>query len=357
MDELSMCIWGKTFWAIEKDPGGRPREIWWMKGSRVRPVPDSKKYLRGFLYESTLGGQDIRFEPDEVVWFRYPHPLDEYGSLSPIVAARLAADTSSAMMRSNRALHDQGLQIAGIVAPRDKRIQFTPEQATQLESDLQRRFAGADKAHRWAVLRYEAEFKPVNISPKDAEFVNGLGLTGRMIYNAFGVPSALLNDLEHATLANVRELQTALWEHALVPDLGLRAGDIREQFLPMFGRHGVETADHCAFDFGGVTALQKALSETWDRDRQAMDSGALTINEWRRRQGMPPVPWGDVWWAPVNKSAVTDASSRPQGDTSPTKVPAERADEGDVVDGEVVQEQQLRGMRRLLAELERGGSA
>lgn len=324
MDELSMCVFGESVWAIEKDSFGQPKEIWWLKPSRVKPVPDSDDYLSGFLYESNVNGRVLHFEPDEIVWFRYPNPLDEYSALSPVSGARLAADTASAMMKANRNLHSQGLQIAGVLSPKGDKVQFTKEQAEELGDDLQRRFSGADKAHKWAVLRYEAEFRPVNISPKDAEFILGLGLTARQIYNSLGVPSPLLNDLEHATLANLRELTVVLWEHALVPDLRLRGGELREQFLPMFGkgRRGGALPNHVEHDLTGVTALQKSKGEAWDRDRQALESGAITINEWRRRQGLPPVPWGDVWWAPVNKAAVTDANSKPQGDTSPTVLPA-----------------------------------
>lgn len=324
MDELSRCIFGETVWAIEKKPSGEPAEIWWLKASRVKPIPDEENYLAGFLYESNVDNLVIKFEVDEIVWQRYPNLLDEFSALSPVAAARLAADTASAMMKANRNLHKDGLQIAGIVAPKGDRVQYTPEQAAKLEEDLHRRFAGVDKRHRWAVLRYEAEFKPVNITPKDAEFILGLGLTARQIHNAYGIPSPLLNDLEHATLANLRELTTVLWEHGLVPDLGLEADELREQYLPMFKpRRGSELPDHVEHDLSGVAALQKSKSEVWDRDRQAMDVGGLTINEWRKKQGLPPVPWGDVWWAPVNKSAVVDANSKPQGDTSPTDLPTD----------------------------------
>src|SRR5688572_26236530 len=34
MDELSMCLWGESYWAVERK-NGKPSEIWWMKPSRV----------------------------------------------------------------------------------------------------------------------------------------------------------------------------------------------------------------------------------------------------------------------------------------------------------------------------------
>jgi len=330
MDELSMCLWGESFWAVEGAEQGQPQEIWWCKPTQMRPVPDKKNYLAGFLYLPLTGGPPIGFRPDEVVWFRYPNPLDEFQSLSPLAAARLAADTGKAMMTSNNNLFANGLQAGGLVMPDSARqVTYTPKQAEELEVLLDRRLKGVDKAHRWAVLRFEAKMQSLAVSPKDAEFVQGLSLTARQVWNAYGIPAPLLNDLAHATLANTREFERLLWVHALKPDAMLRADEIREQFLPMFGRRPgpPSTPDHAEYDFGDVAALSFAESETWDRERGQIEIGALTQNEWRKRHGHPPVPWGDVWWAPVNKSAVSKAASEPQGDTSPTgeEVDAEEA--------------------------------
>jgi HK97 family phage portal protein len=316
MDEMSMGVWGETAWAVERN-ARTPAELWWLKPSRLRPVPHERKYLSGFLYEAATG-ELIPFEPDEVVWFRYPNPIDEFSALSPLAAARLAADTGKDMMRANRELFKHGLMAGGMVVPDTDKVTFSPEQAAELEQLLEDRFKGVNRAHRWSVLRYEAQFRGMNVTPKDAEFVLGLGLTLKQVANAYGIPTPLLNELEHATLANAREFQTILWAHSLKPDAQLRAGDIREQYLPLFKRRPGPPAapDWVEFDFSGVPALNESESATWDRERQAIESGAMTINEWRKRKGMPPVKWGDVYWAPVNKAPVKDGKP-PKPSTPP----------------------------------------
>lgn len=317
MDELAMCLWGESFWAVERDRSGQPIEIWWLKPSRVRPVPHVSDYLTEFVYEPVHGGDLIRFRADEIVWHRYPNPLDEFSALSPLAAARLGAETASAMMKANRNMFKQGLHMGGVITPDTDKVTFSPEQAEDLSKMLDKRFKGVDNAHRWAVLRYEAKFQSMQVSQKDAEFVEGLNLTLRQVANAYGIPVPLLNEMSHATLANAREYERLLWTHALVPDSQLRAEEIVEQFLPMFRRRRAGWAE---FDYSKIAALQESETDQWTRESQAIERGALLINEWRKSKGMPPVPWGDVWWAPVNKSAVTDASSAPEGDTSPTTV-------------------------------------
>lgn len=323
MDELSLCLWGQSFWAIEKDQFGTPREIWWLKPSRVRVVPDAKGYIRGYIYEPANGGPPIAFLPDEIIWFRYPNPLDEFSPLSPLVAAQRAAETGSAMLDSNRNLFDKGLQIGGFVVPSSDVKTFTKEQADDLETFLDNRFRGAKNAHKWAVMRFEAQFKAAEVSPKDAEFAQGMNLTLRRVCNVYGVPSPLLNDLEFSTLANLRELHQFLWADTLVPDAELRQEEITEQLLPMFSGRPL----HAEFDFSSVSALQESTTSVWDRERQQIEVGSLRINEWREKYGLPPVPWGNAWWAPVNKSAVNGATATPQATTPTEEVQTDQAEE------------------------------
>lgn len=307
MTEICMGLWGESMWVVNRGASGmgQPREIWWVKPDRMHPVPDANNYLKGFLYEPVDGSEPIAFKSSEVVWHRYPNPLDEFAGLSPLAAARLDADTANAMMTSNRRLFTNGLQVGGLMYPKGEKVTFSQEQAEELEHSLERRLKGADKSHRWSVLRFEAGItQPV--SPKDAEFLGGLNVTFKRAARAYGVSTVLLNDTEHATLTNVREYQKALWEHTLVPDSKFYADELIEQFLPMFrvGRGSPNEPDHLEFDYSSVPALQESASAVWDRERQAIEIGGLKINEWRRRHGLPDVPWGDVFWAPVNKVPV-----------------------------------------------------
>lgn len=309
--ELTMCIWGEAFWAVNKTASGVPAEIYWMRPDRVKPIPDPDTWLKGFIYTGS-SGQSVAFAADEVIWFRYPNPLDQYAGLSPLAAARLAADVASDAMKANRKMQQQGMTLGGFVVPKTHSNQrvapFSTEQAQDLEKTIGRQFTGSKNAHRWGVLRFDAEFHSMSVSPKDAEFVEGLNLTFRQICRVYGVPSPLVFDLEHATLTNVRELQKVYWEHAGVPEANFYAYDLEEQWLPMFPRRKV---NHLAWDFTQVPALQESESAVWQRDRQQIEVGARTINEVRLERGLPPVAWGDVWWAPVNKAPVSDVEAEP----------------------------------------------
>jgi HK97 family phage portal protein len=308
MDELAMGLWGETYWALQPPSSKSPLgEIWWLKPSNVRPVPHASDYLDGYWYWPSQGMSPIHFNNDEIIWFRYPNPIDQFSALSPLAAARLAADTAKSMMTANGKMFEQGMNLAGIITPPDGKV-FTPAQAGDLERHLKSKFVGPQNAHRWAVLRNEAKFQQMSMSAKDAEFIAGMNMTFRQVCRAYGLQPALHGDLEQASPGDTAALERVEWSRALAPDAKFRAEEIREQYLPLFKRDKGSRGypDHCEFDFSQVPALQESASAVWDRDMQALERGGLTLNEWRERQGLPAVDWGDAPWLPLNKAQFID---------------------------------------------------
>ncbi len=97
--EIYLNLWGSAYWAIERDEHGQP-EIWPLRPDRVTIVPDRHKYIRGFIYNGRNG--QVAYTPDEIVWFRYFNPLEEYAGLSPIAPVRMSADMAQDSLRFNR---------------------------------------------------------------------------------------------------------------------------------------------------------------------------------------------------------------------------------------------------------------
>ncbi len=312
MSELSLCLWGETFWFLERGASGRqpPSEIWWGRSDYVSVYPDTANYVRAFGFHP-YGIPEQLWTPDEVIWIRYPNPANEFEGLSPLAAARLAADYSSAAMKSNRNLFANGMQLGGVVSPKGSgsgTALYTPEQAKELEEQLARRFQGVDKAHRWGVLRFEADFKNVSFTPAEAEFLGGLKWSLEDICRAYKVPIDLIGG--ERTYENYAAAQRAMWEQCVLPEAALIAAEINEQLLPLFPGAGVDEVQFVTDEIG---VLQEGENDRWMRAREQISAGAITINEWRAEMGLSPVAWGDVWWAPMSLSPITDESRELQG--------------------------------------------
>lgn len=312
MTELCLCLWGKAYWFLERGDSatGTPQEIWWARPDRVRVVPDPQNYISHFLYRPANGGQDIRFERSETVWFRYPNPLDEFEGLSPIAAARVSAEYGTAAMQSNRNLMRNGALMGGYVMP-PKGQEFSKETADDLEFDLDRRFRGVDRAHRWAVLRYEAQINNMAMSQRDAEFIKGYNLSLEDVCRAYSVPLDLIGG--QRTYANVDAAMSAVWVQCIQPEGQFIADELTEQLLPMFKGE----ADFALFDYSDLSVLQEDRGKLIEGIIKLAAIG-VPLNK-LLTEFMPSLlpkedqgyKWGDVWWAPNSLLPVESAESKP----------------------------------------------
>ena len=291
MSELSLCLWGSAYWFMDRGgKGGEPREIWWARPDKVKVVSHPTNYISHFEYD--IGsGQVMKFSREETLWLRYPNPIDEYAGLSPLAAARIAADTSTNAMRSNAKMFENGMQVAGVVSPKIGE-QWTDQQALDISESIQRRLVGPNRAHRWVVLKRETQFQPLSISAKDAEYIAALNWSFETVCRVYGLSPDLLGG--KTTFSNSAEARMALWEDTMKPECSFFADEITEQLLPLFPGQ----ADIAEFDLTTVGVLQEAELSKWSRWKEQIEKGAKTVNEYRVSIGDDPLLWGDDWYSP-----------------------------------------------------------
>jgi len=301
--ELCMSIWGEAYVTVERSGRGKPAELWPIKPTLMTPVTHPTDFISGYLFHPPSGAAPVPFAADEVIWVAYPNPNDWYAALPPMGAARLAADIASAAQKANRNMFVQGMLGGGFVFPPENQT-FTKEQADDLENRMDVRFRGVDKAHRWAVMQHEFQLKGMSITPKDAEFIQGLNVAFRQVCRAIGMPPSLVGDSEFATLANLRVYERLFWEQTGEYESDFLAAEFTRQLAPSFAN-----VASVGLDLSDVVALQEDEDSKWAREKDQITGGALTINEWRQDNGLDEVDWGDVWWAPATLLPVSSEQS------------------------------------------------
>jgi HK97 family phage portal protein len=285
MTEQSLCLWGVNFWALDRGNSGRmpPRAIWWMRPDRVNVYPSVDNYIDRFGYEPISGGPEQFFQPSEIFWLRKPNPIDEFAGLSPLAAARLAADTANSAQKANNNLFRQGVQLGGIISPKAGQPMLTQEQGEQLQNQFNRKFTGSENAHRWAVMKLDMQFQSMQMTPKDAEYLGALNWSLEEICRAYGVPLDLVGG--QRTYANAKEARYAMWEDTMVPELRFIATELTEQLLPMFPGQ----ADIAEFDTSTVEVLQESTDEKHARARENFKVGGMTVNRFMEIIGEEPL--------------------------------------------------------------------
>lgn len=285
--ETYLCLWGAAFWYLVRGERGEIKEIWALRPDRVRVVREGARYVAGFVY--TESGRDFPLLPEEVTWFRYFNPLDEFAGLSPLAPARLTADMGLDALRFNREFFRNGAQPQDLIFR--ARGPVTDDQVNDFYKRLEQRFTGPARANRPIVTGEGWDVQRLGLNQRDMEWVAGLRWSLEGIARVYGVPLPMLEDFSHATLNNMREARRLFWEKTVVPELMFLQGEINEGLLPKLGPAAQGLV--VTFDMSVIEGLGESDAERTERQVRLVDAGILTVNEVRRERNLPPVAWGE----------------------------------------------------------------
>ena len=281
--ETYLSLWGSAFWALEPDDEGR-WEIWPLRPDRMRVLPDRHRYVKGYVYMGVTG--PVPYTRDEVVWFRYFNPMDEYAGLSPMAPLRLSADMGADAMRFNRNFFRNSAQPDVIFTTEEG---MTDDEVEDFYQRWDRRFRGPGNAHRPAIASFIKDIKTLGFTHREMEFVQGLRWSLEDVSRTFGVPMPLLSDYQNATFANINTAERIFWRNTMIPEMKFLEDQINEKLLPTLGYPGVKVE----FDLADIEALKEDENDRANREALLLDRGVITINEVRRSRNLPDVSWGD----------------------------------------------------------------
>ncbi|MFW6174211.1 MAG: phage portal protein [Chloroflexota bacterium] len=286
--ETYLALWGAAYWGLERDGTGTVTEIWPLRPDRVRVLPDSRRYVRGYVFDTGAGR--VSYLPEEMVWFRSFNPMDEFSGLSAVAPSRASVDMAGSALLFNRAFFHNSATPSDLAITTEETP--TDEEVHEFYARWESRFGGAGRSHRPVLLSRGMDAKRLGLSHRDMEFIEGLRWAVEEVSRAFGVPKAMLGDLEDATLSNIRTEEQFLWRNTIVPELGLLEDAVNRTLSPLFGQGAGETLE-ARFDLSAIEALQESEGERVERQVKLLEAGVLTVNEARAERGLPPVEWGD----------------------------------------------------------------
>ena len=283
--ETYLGLWGSAYWGLERDAQGQVSEIWPLRPDKTRVIPDTERYIKGFVYVGQ-GQRLIPYVPEDIVWIHYFNPLDEYAGLSPIAPLRLSADMGLDALRASRNnLSNEstpGLFVETTDTPTDDEVKEFYER-------WEARFKGVDKVRRPVLLSGGMKAANLGFSPKDMEYVQSLRWSLEDVARVYGIPKAMLGDIERITFSNFQTARKVLWEDTIVPQLIFYQEALQQMLLPNFS----DPALTVEFDLTVVEALRENENDKAQRRQVYVNTGILTINEVRQEMNLPPVEWGD----------------------------------------------------------------
>ena len=230
---------GEAYWYLVKGRRlGDIREIWPIPSQYVRPIRGEtlSEWITGWKYER--GNQQAELSTDEVIDFRFPSPIDQYGGHSIVKGVADAIFVYKKMYEFEEALFANKARTGGLL---ESSIDISQAEVNRLRTEWDQKYAGASQAGRTGILPPGIKFVKDTMTPEELSFPVGKRITREEIHMGFSQPPALWD--KTAIRANV---EAALYFHAkfgILPRLRKLEEKLNEQLLPQF-----DEKLFCAFD-------------------------------------------------------------------------------------------------------------
>lgn len=234
---------GNAYWWLNRSSeNAEPAEIWLIPSHRIRPVPDGRMSVRGYLYMPEDGATEIPLERWEICHFKSFNPHNLYVGLSGIEALADTAIGDIAMRKWNtNYFSKENAKIPGFLAYADP---VNDSDWERMKSDMRDNYGGTKRQLMMLrnVGKGGVEWIATSMSQKDMEFLNGRTFNREEIYSVFapGLSSMLA---VNATEANSKTGKASLIELAVWPMLVQAAEKITNDLLPAYGENLVAEFD------------------------------------------------------------------------------------------------------------------
>lgn len=299
-------IGGQCYLKKVRSARGLVVELWPYHIGQMRPVPGRYEWVSGYEYND--GESDWKLiDKADVVHLKWPiiDPDQPWMALSPLISMAREVDTDNEATRYQYAL------LFNDATPRTA-IRLPPGQRPMTETEVNRVKAswrqkyGGDNRGDVAILEAGAEIVRTSLNMEELAFDALRKVPEARISAGFLIPpeySGLTVGLEHSTYNNVNEARRGFFEDTIVQLLALDSGEIEQDLGADFG--GNLIVEH---DLSKVVALQENEDAKHTRANTGWTSGLVRQNEARRMIGLPDVPGGDIFKAPVQPTQLPGGS-------------------------------------------------
>ncbi len=221
---------------MERDPRATfPVGLWNVRPDRLEPVPHPERYLAGWVYTSPDGQEKVPLGVDEVIFVKYPNPLDPYRGLGPVQSVLVDADSSRYSAAWNRNFFLNSAQPGGVIAVDHK---MEDDEWDEFQERWMSAHRGVARAHRVAMLEGGMTWVPNAMTMRDMDFAALRNLSRDVIREAFRMHKVMIGVSDDVNRANAQTGEEVFSNWGVVPRLDRWRDVLNSQFLPMFGSTG-----------------------------------------------------------------------------------------------------------------------
>lgn len=285
---LSGCSYSEIVYAKGTREKPVPKFLFPLRPDWVKPIPDPNTFIRGYELDAKgSNGKPIPYKPEEILWMKFFHPLDDYKGLAPITAAQKTIAVENSAISWNKNIFDNSAMTSGILNVPEKNL--LPEDRKQIRDEMEEEFT-RENTFRPMVTWGGMTWTQIGLSQNDMQFLNQRKVNKYEICAIFGVPPQIIGANEDPTYSNYSVALLAFWESKIIPLLTWIETTFNTRFSAQYF-DGVVVKP----DIASVPALRESFGQKV-KQAQILSQMGWPINAVNERLGLgfEPVPWGDM---------------------------------------------------------------
>ena len=229
-----------------------------------------------YVGDSELYDGELLVPSRDILNLRMQTGADLLKGESPLLSGLLAASAGTSIQKHNAAFFRNMSRPSGTL---NTDLELDPSQSKDLRARWEEQSAGLN-AGKTPILSHGLKWQALSMTATDAEMIEFYKMTVADIARVYGVPQALIGNMEDATLSNV---ETLLRQWISV-GLGYMVDHIELSLGVLFDLPADESLN---FDLDYL--LRGNLENRMEAYSKGILGGVYSINEARAKEGMSPV--------------------------------------------------------------------
>lgn len=278
-----MELVGNAYWLKDEiDLLGRPKYLYPLLPQHVKIIPDKTNKVAKYVYK--VGGQEIKYDADEIIHFRATHPNSLHfgmGSIEPsesLYSNYINANTLEEKFMEN------GAQVSGIlVKDTSNDDDVDPDEWEAMKKKFNLQYSGKKNAGKTAFLNGKWQYHKMGLSMQEMQSIEKEKWSVEQIFLNHGVPLSVAGIEGAANYATSRQDEINFRRYKVVPMIDALIGKLNSDGF--FRGRGQNADLKLTYEMSGLIDVEQIIKDYGP----LVEMGAMTRNELREMCGLSDI--------------------------------------------------------------------
>ena len=284
---LSICTEGNSYVQIVRNNSGTPVQLICLDPSNVTVVVNNNE-----LFYQIDGGAVL--DSSDILHFKTITD-DGVTGLSPIDQCAKALNWGVSLEEFGSTFFSNGAKPSSILQT-DRALSDTALQ--RLKTSFNNNYGKLKNSNSTIVLEEGLTFKPISISPEQAQFLSSRQFSIEEVARIFNCPPHMLKDLSKSSFNNIEMQSQEFVTYTLMPYITRIE---QEMNLKLF-RSNELGKTFVEFNVNGL--LRGDVKSRTEAYKTAITNGYMSINEVRQKENMNSIEGGDKHFMQMNMTTI-----------------------------------------------------